>query len=559
MSFVILKPKLFALKNAYIKRSFYSAGTVRDSIIAALALVMMYLVYRGTMWAITHINANPSLMYLPPSYPLGMILALLLFMICMSGIAVAVGALFLSQDLDLILATPVSKAKLFFGKLFLIIISASWMPLLFLSPLLFAFGRAYDAPFSFYLLAFVILAPFFILAGSISSILAILISRLVPASRSREILFLVGCTVLILLFILVDLMRLGFGDDVQKVNLSRMISFLSMANVPWLPSHWTAACLQDAILGRDTEWPKYLPLLLFSSLAGISLAQIIFYTCHFDTYTRSQSVRSNNHKTPQIRSALLPASRWIAQPQRALVGKEILHFLRDVTHTIQLLMLLGLCAVYIFNLRIFLNIEAFPFDSREWWQKFFFISNSSIAAFVTTGFCTRFVFVSLSLEGKALWILETSPLSMTEILQAKFRSWLMPVALLGSIVFCAAGLSLNVGPYVMALSMVSSWFICYGIVGLAIGLGARYANFSWEHSSQLAAGFGNMVFMLASIALISLNLIPACIMLFNKNAALEPYLIISMMLMIFCINYSAKVVAFRFGIESLKNRFEMVN
>src|SRR5205085_1988025 len=111
--------------------------------------------------------------------------------------------------------------------------------------------------------------------------------------------------------------------------------------------------------------------------------------------------------------------------------------------------------------------------------------------------------------------------------------WIFPVALLGAVVFLAAGLSLNIGLITLILSVLVSWCICYGIVGMAIGLGARYANFNWEHSSQLAAGFGNMVFMLSSVTLISLNLIPAGCMLFTHNKVVQPYLVVGMLLVIF--------------------------
>jgi hypothetical protein len=58
------------------------------------------------------------------------------------------------------------------------------------------------------------------------------------------------------------------------------------------------------------------------------------------------------------------------------------------------------------------------------------------------------------------------------------------------------------------LFTVLSFFISYGIVGLGIGLGAYFADFSWEHPSQLALSVGGFIFMLSSGALIFLNIVP---------------------------------------------------
>ena len=73
-------------------------------------------------------------------------------------------------------------------------------------------------------------------------------------------------------------------------------------------------------------------------------------------------------------------------------------------------------------------------------------------------------------------------------------------------VFAAGAYAVGAAPHFIALKMISSWVICYGIVGLGIGLGAYYANFAWEHSTQLAASFGSLVYMLACVGLISVDL-----------------------------------------------------
>lgn len=518
MSLVLIKPKWMAIKNSWTRRSLLSGQNARDLIILALGLSVMILIYRGATWALVHINANPDMLFLSPQYPLGMILSLLFFMLFLSGIAVAMGSLFLSDDLDLILASPLKKRIFFFNKLLYIIANSSWMPLIFITPLLLAFGISYQAPLYYYFISILVLLPYFLIAGSLAMLVAVSLARFVPANKSREVLIVVCIALLGLIYLVVDLIKIGFSSTNDTSQLSNLVSFLSIANVPWLPSAWAARCLQDFILPSKSGSLPYIILLYSLSIILTSFAHIIIHLYHHDAYTRTRNIRrakSYGSRIAQIISLLL---RFFSQTQRAVIKKEVFTFSRDVTHTIQLLMLIGLCAIYIFNLRVFVALENLPADSQSWWQKFFFVSHSSIAAFVTTGFCTRFVFVSLSLEGRSLWILQSSPLRFRDIMRSKFRCWYPLVSLLSTLVFTAAALSLGASINMLLLSTVACWFICYGIVGLAIGLGAKFSNFTWEHSSQLVAGFGNLVFMFASIGLVGINLIPACTMLFAESS-----------------------------------------
>jgi ABC-2 type transport system permease protein len=562
MQLLLLRPKILAIKNNISRRKFLSTQTIRDLIIIALAIAIMSLLYHGSLWAITKINSNPNLLFLPAYYPLGMIFAVLFFMLVISATALAMGGFFLSDDLDLILASPISYTKFFFNKLVYITINSSWMPLIFIVPMLLGFGSAYKAPLLYYLIAPLILVPYFFLASSLSVVIAITLAKAVPPNRSREVLFVASIAFMGLLYLVIDLIRLSVASSFSASSLSQLVSFLGLANVSWLPSHWIALCLQDLMDNSLTRFSLYFPQLLSSTTFLIALAHILIVSLHFSCYTRAKSNKKrksyNSQKTPSRIAAL------ISQPQVAMISKELKTFSRDVTHTVQLLMLLGLCMVYILNLKVFSGLGMGGGDGHDdWYQRFFFLSNASVAAFVTTGFCTRFVFVSLSLEGRSLWLLQTAPIKIADIMKAKFRCWYPPVALLACLVFMAAGLSLRMGYTLIIISVLASWIIAYGIVGLAIGLGARFANFSWEHSSQLAAGFGNIVFMIASICLIGLNLIPACLMLFDNPFSL-PYILepgiglpifcVAMLLVMFSLNILTAKIAMDIGRDALESR-----
>jgi ABC-2 type transport system permease protein len=173
----------------------------------------------------------------------------------------------------------------------------------------------------------------------------------------------------------------------------------------------------------------------------------------------------------------------------------------------------GICILYLINIRVFVTIDTFPAESQFYWKNVFFVLHCCVTAFFTSSICTRIVFSSVSLEGKQFWLLRTAPISVGEILRAKLIAWYRPIAAVSAVL-------LGMGIYVIEprwdiviLFISMSFFVSYGIVGVGIGLGAHFADFSWEHPSQLILSLGSLLYMLLSSALVLINIIPLAILL----------------------------------------------
>jgi len=178
---------------------------------------------------------------------------------------------------------------------------------------------------------------------------------------------------------------------------------------------------------------------------------------------------------------------------------------RDISQVVQIVMLVSICVVYLYNLKIFAAFESVPVGDKIWWQNFLYVSNIMIGAFITTAISTRFIFPSISLEGRGYWILQNAPMHIRELLQAKLLCWLPPVSIISCVLFGAGAFAIKASIIALILNIIAALCISLGIVGLAIGMGAIFVNLGWEHASQLSAGLGNFLFMLASTALISIN------------------------------------------------------
>jgi ABC-2 type transport system permease protein len=232
-----------------------------------------------------------------------------------------------------------------------------------------------------------------------------------------------------------------------------------------------------------------------------------------------KSVFRINSKRAQRRVLLLLS--FVKAPTRALVTKEYKLFARDMIQALQLMVLLGLCVMYLYNFQILRTAgESAPIaaGARIWWSAILVIMNLAVGGLVITTVCMRFVFPSVSLEGQSYWILQVAPVSPLELLKAKFWCWLIPLGTITSVIMASGALAIQAEPRIVAVSAFVSWVFCYGIVGLAVGLGAFFSNFTWDHPAQLTASFGALMYLFLSVILVAGSMVPTSVLVLLRTA-----------------------------------------
>ena len=127
----------------------------------------------------------------------------------------------------------------------------------------------------------------------------------------------------------------------------------------------------------------------------------------------------------------------------------------------------------------------------------------------------------------------------------------------------AGALVIQVPPITVFLCAALAVALSVGIVGLAIGVGAVYATFDWETTAQLTANFGSLIFMMLSLGLVLVTIIPTSllIMLNNIPGITEKldridYLVAmcSASFLVFFINFATARWAMNVGAEALRRR-----
>lgn len=561
---LLLRPRLIAAKNRW-QHGAATSNRLRDYIILLFAVSIMFGIYYGCMRALGYAEQNAHLAYIPVQVPLALFMLFLFGMLLFSNTVNAFGALFLAKDMELVLSSPLRRGAFFWGKFCEILFSSSWMALVFALPAIIAFGISYSAGPEFYLLFTLGAIPFFMIPSAIAVLIVTIFTTLVPISRTRELLFVVCIVFLACIYGVIQLVSPQEGVKSGLNDVLRLIALISSPSKDWLPSYWFAQVLSAQLEPTAHSVRIYFVALLGAAIGTTAVSYLVSEISHFGAYSRSKSISqsaSRNSRRSNLWFTKLLA--WVDQPQRALAIKEYKSFTRDITQTIQVLLLLGICAIYLYNFTLVRTLDDIPLESRMWWRAFLLVTNLTMADFLITAACTRFVFPSVSLEGPSYWIIQTTPLSIQQLLKAKFWFWFFPIALVSAVVFIAGAYALRTDLFVISLTVTASTLTCYGIVGLAIGFGAVFSNFEWEHASQLAASFGSLVFMLISTLLIAAAIIPTITLVFSRDFILnrpyghyEWYLwSVANIAVLYYLNSKVTELSLRFGEKALRKRME---
>jgi ABC-2 type transport system permease protein len=491
----LLLPHLWASRNR-VRRG-EKGDLLRGLVFGSIGLVVSGALYYGAFWVTTQLAAYEEfgdyLLRLGLSWLFLTFLAFLAF----SGVVTALSTFFLADDLRLLMASPVAARRLFLARFARTVVSASWMVVIFIAPVLTGVGVGACAPAGFYATAAATVVPFAVIPVALGSACTLFVVNVFPARRARDLLMLMGllfavAVVLVLRFIQPErLLRVESLPDITD-----FFATLQSPVTPLLPSFWAGESLFASVHG-GFDWLHQAALWTTAGAFTILLGAA-HERWHFAGYSRSQEApkaRFARFQTLDVLASLLPLSAV----RRQLLVKDVKIFLRDVSQWVQLLPLVALVLLYLYNFRV-LDLDRIPYMSGFVKNVYAFI-NLGMAGFVMATVAVRFVFPAVSAEGQAFWIIRTSPISMRDFLWSKFWAALVPVLLFTEVLTIAANELLGVDPFLKVVAAVSIVALTFALVGLATGLGARYPRFGAD-ATEAAGSYGGVMFMVAAVALI---------------------------------------------------------
>lgn len=426
---------------------------------------------------------------------LGLAFVTFLMILVLSNVVTSLSTFFLSEDLELVAAAPLDAETVYAARLTETIVDSSWMVALLAVPLLTAYGVVYAADWRYYALAVLTVVPFLVIPAVLGSAVTLVLVNVFPARRTRDLLALIGLfaaagVLALLRFVRPE--RLMSPDEFR--SLVDFMAVLRTPTSPWLPSEWVADALITYLNGAFDLFPF---AFLWSTAAAFAVLGASLHRRYYRSgFSRAQE--GAERKEGRIRHERLEGFLGGLRPAtRGVVLKEVRTFFRDTTQWSQLILLVVLVVVYVYN------ISVLPLYTGEQ-VSFLLINvvsflNLGLAGFVVAAIAARFVFPTMSVEGRMMWLLRSSPLDVRALFWSKYWVGTAPLLAVALPLIVVTNLVLDASPLLLALTTVTMVGMTFALTALALGFGALYPSFDTENVAEIPTSFGGLLFMMTAV------------------------------------------------------------
>lgn len=409
-----------------------------------------------------------------------------------SATTTAIGTLYLSDDLNFLLTGPISTWRVFALKVFETFLNAALVPVALTLPLLLTVAAYFRAPGWAY--PVMVLADLLTFAAPVGlgALLAVLLMRVAPVGRVREVSTALGVLISAGLVYAIRALRpevlVQRAQDPEK--LEALLRQFAGPSSPFLPPSWAAQGIWGAAHGT-LVWPL-LPLALLTAALLLGAAALAARA-----YQQGWA-RALDSSRPKLDPRPRPASwgeRTLGRlgPGGSLAYKDLRVGLRDPTQWSQLLIVVALAGVYL------VSVRAVPIPVPQFRGILGYIQ-LAFQGFIVAGVAVRLAFPAVSQEGRAYWLLRTAPVTSRQLVVSKFLGVLPVTLVLGLVMGVASALSLSLGPTLLLLSVLVSVSNAFVITALGVGLGAAAPRFTADNPSEIGVSPGGLAFMGLALA-----------------------------------------------------------
>jgi hypothetical protein len=205
-------------------------------------------------WAWFHTALQSDFSPLVPLAVAGAVHATFLFSL-LRDTGAALGYLFVSPEMPLLLATPARPRSLLFWKGLEAVGDALAFPATLVLPILFGFGAASGAPPLYYVAAVLGLLLLLSFTVSLGFLIALVVAPLVPVGRVRQWIRGASGVVYLIIWIGLGWLSAGNGRAVSRVFEQGKLPTTWSGHPPAWPSTWVGQVLMDLARGGATTEP----------------------------------------------------------------------------------------------------------------------------------------------------------------------------------------------------------------------------------------------------------------------------------------------------------------
>lgn len=506
---ILVAPFFWALKNDIVNlnRSFYK----KLAVLLFFGPLSAYLALKLLNLGMEKLKSLPSDIFtvlLMKGYSL--VFLLLLFMLVLSGFIIALNVFFRSQELDVIMVSPVKQSSLFVARLVETNIRSSWMIVVFGMSILISAGLIYQASFSFYAFSFLFLIFFSIIPVNIGICASFLTSQFFAARKIKLFLASLGIallTALVLLFRFFKPER--FVNPEFFANVTLFVSELKTPSFILLPNRWIGEAVFKYLDGHITIAFLFAAALLLTAYLSSVLALIMFNRFFAAGWLRMQegsTTRGSSSKrgsSPGALSSLV--MRFSTRSTRAIVVKDIIYQFRDVKNINQIILLFSLIAVYFFS------ISALPLN----WESIYNLQlkyiiafmNLGVILFIVSALCSRIVYNAVLAEASYMWIYKTSPSAAGRFILTKFLFFSIPLSIITAVLILFSFHYINVERMLISLIFLTGILSGFSLCSMAVAFGIADLSQKLKDTGKQQTGSESTLYLIVSLFFIGLTLL----------------------------------------------------
>ena len=410
----------------------------------------------------------------------------------LTSFGVLLQALYLSGDMDFLLATPVPIRAVFIAKLLQAVLPNFALFSLFGVPILFGLGIFNGYNVSYYPLVILLMIFLALAASGLSSLLVMLVVRVLPPRRAVEILGFIGAMLAFLCSQTGNLAN-SFGRDINFSG-TRIAALIILSNTSWLPLNWAG---QGLVALGEGHWLSGLVLvgatLGFTTVASwfaLITAERLYYSGWAGMQVVARKKIRSSRPANTTGNGLV---RLLPRPVFAIVQKDFLTLRRDLRNLSQLVSPVIFGAIYtLILLRSGGEPPAGRGEAPGWFIESFRIvlayGNIGMSLFVGWMLLSRLAGMAFSQEGRNYWMLKVSPIRVGHLLASKFLVAYLPTLGLGFIFLTVISIVQGLSILEFVYSFIAILMCLAGMAGMLLSFGVAGANFTWDDPRKMNSG-----------------------------------------------------------------------
>ena len=569
--FTLLSPIFWTLKNDLFSsgRSFYKKALFYILSSLAFILLVTKLLISG-MGELQNLSPEIFNIMLIKGYSL--IFMIIFFVQVINGAVMSLDRYYQSDELTLLMTSPVNRTSLFFSRLFETHLKTSWMLIIFGIPLLVSSGVMFQAGLMYYLYSFILLLLFSTIPVNLGIGITIMLSGIFHVRRLKKFMISLGVITVIGTVTLLRIFRPErFVNPELFANAKIFLSGVSAPSFILLPTRWLSEAIFNFLNKNYGDTFIFVSLLLLTPYVTAIFISFIYSRYHYRGWSllqgggiilkekRSHGSHISGFAGKIINSRavklFLPSS---GSQSAALLRKDLIYQFRDIKNVQQNLILFSLIIIYLFS------ISSLPLNWEGYAVKLKYIVsfiNLGLILIIIASLCSKLVYPVIVSEGSSLWIIKTAPVTRRIYILTKFFLLFVPVFILGLLLIVFSLFFIGIGKVLFALNVLTVTLGCFSLVSLAVAFSITDLKKRTKGSEEEAVKTGNAKYMVISVFFIlftlALEIIPLYLYFLKESEQAvfiqKTWVIIgAVIFVLFFVNILVTVISMRKSI----NRFD---